>query len=104
MKEVFVFIGKIRIELAPVSAKRCRKLSLSSYPECGQLQMTVFVFLLVEPNFYTIFFFATYGDGLSACFSPCSSFLDDLIWMIRNSLTLIMVICVSEEMKRLALL
>lgn len=90
MKGLFVFVGKIREELAPVSAKRCRKLSLLSYPECGQLQMTVFVFLLMKPNFYAVFFFFfPFLLLVTACQSisspPSSSFVSNLPRMIRSS-------------------
>lgn len=82
------------------SKKRCRKLSLSSYPECRQLEMTEFVFLLVEPNFYSVgFFFFVFSFLVMACqiiFFPIL-LLSSAIWYgwFTTVITLIMVIRVS---------
>lgn len=66
--------------------------------------MTVFVFPLLESNFYTIVFFVTFGDGVSKYFSAVLSFPRQFVLDDSHLIILIIVIRVSGEMKRSTLL
>lgn len=77
------------------SEKRCRKLSLSTYPECEQLQMTVFVFLLMKAKFHRIVFFSPplprtphhhlRWQPVKVFLPRPSPFVSNLLRIIRNS-------------------